>query len=259
MTIRQPAVAGVFYPHDPVELRAQIAGLLAGNGPAERAPKVLIVPHAGYLYSGPVAAAAYSRLTPAADGIRRVVLLGPSHRVPLDGLALPGCEAFETPLGTVRLDEAGCKKAMSLEPVCVSEAAHAMEHSLEVHLPFLQTILNDFTIVPLVVGDAEADEVAQVIDTLWGGDETLIVISSDLSHFHPYEEAEALDAQTSAAIQKLDEHLTGEQACGCRAINGLMVAAKKRHMDVSLIDLCNSGDTAGGRDHVVGYGAYELH
>lgn len=259
MTIRQAAVAGTFYPHDAGELRGQVLDLLAGNARPGAAPKALIVPHAGYLYSGPVAAAAYSRLRRAADTIHRVVLLGPSHRVPFDGIALPASDVFETPLGNVAVDAEACARLQALESVCISEQAHLMEHSLEVHLPFLQVLLRDFTIVPMVVGGAEPEEVAQALESVWGGGETLIVVSSDLSHYLPYDEAEALDADTSEAIRKLDGFLTDEQACGCNAINGLMVAARRRGLSVSLIDLRNSGDTAGSREHVVGYGAYELH
>jgi hypothetical protein len=259
MAIRHPAVAGTFYPHDADELRTQILNLLDNNCREGIPPKVLIVPHAGYLYSGPIAASAYSRLRAMADQIERVILLGPSHRVPLDGIALPESDSFETPLGVVHIDTEVSHTLMKLEQVCESERAHAMEHSLEVHLPFLQVVLNEFKIVPMVVGSAEPEEVAEVIEEVWGGPETLFVISSDLSHYHSYAEAELLDAETTEAIQKLDCHLTGEQACGCAAVNGLMVAAKRRQLNVSLIDLRNSGDTAGSKDHVVGYGAYELH
>ena len=259
MTRRHAAVAGTFYPNDADELRNQVHELLQANSRTGKPPKVLIVPHAGYLYSGPIAAAAYSRLRPAAAKINRVVLLGPSHRVPVDGIALPKSDAFETPLGIVKVDMKAYKTLMGLDQMCESEIAHAMEHSLEVHIPFLQIVLNDFMIVPMVVGSAEPEEVAEAINCVWGGPETLIVISSDLSHYHSYAEAELMDAETTQAIQELDCHLTGEQACGCVALNGLMVAAKERQLHASLIDLRNSGDTAGSKEHVVGYGAYELH
>lgn len=259
MLTRQAAVAGTFYPHDSVELRSQVVDMLESNSREGVPPKVLIVPHAGYLYSGPVAAAAYSRLRSVAGQIQRVVLLGPSHRVPLDGIALPGSDAFETPLGVVEVDKTACEQLMALDQICESERAHRMEHSLEVHLPFLQVVLPKFKIVPLVVGGAEPEEVAEAIDCLWGDKETLIVVSSDLSHYHPYDEAEELDAETTQLIQELDNHLDGEQACGCVAINGMMIVAKQRGLHVSLVDLRNSGDTAGCRESVVGYGAYELH
>jgi hypothetical protein len=260
MLIRQAAVAGTFYPHDATELRSQIVEMLEINSRRGSAPpKALIVPHAGYLYSGPVAAAAYSRLRPIAEQINRVVLLGPSHRVSLDGIALPECDAFETPLGIVELDKASCEALLALDQICRSERAHRMEHSLEVHLPFLQVVLPKFRIVPMVVGNAEPDEVAEAIEYLWGDKETLIVVSSDLSHYHAYDEAEVLDAETSRAIHELDGHIDGEQACGCVGINGMLVVARARGLQVSVIDLRNSGDTAGCRDSVVGYGAYELH
>jgi AmmeMemoRadiSam system protein B len=259
MLVRQAAVAGTFYPHDATELRSQVVELLEANSCEGAPPKVLIVPHAGYLYSGPIAASAYSRLRSIADQIERVVLLGPSHRVPLDGIALPESDAFETPLGVVEIDKSVYKSLLKLDPVCESERAHRMEHSLEVHLPFLQIVLPKFKIVPLVVGSAEPEEVAEVIESLWGGKETLVVVSSDLSHYHPYEEAEELDAETTRAIQQFDSHLDGEQACGCAAINGMMIVADKQGLKVSVVDLRNSGDTAGCRESVVGYGAYELH
>lgn len=259
MLTRQAAVAGTFYPHDAAELRSQITELLEANSREGVPPKVLIVPHAGYLYSGPVAAAAYSRLRPVAARIERVVLLGPSHRIPLDGIALPESDVFETPLGSVEIDKTACDSLLALDQICVSEPAHRMEHSLEVHLPFLQVVLPKFKIVPLVVGSAEPEEVAEAIDCLWGGEETLIVVSSDLSHYHSYAEAEELDAETTQAIKKLDNHLDGEQACGCTAINGMMVVAREHGLRVSVVDLRNSGDTAGCRESVVGYGSYELH
>ena len=259
MLTRQAAVAGTFYPHDAKELRSQIIELLETNSRQGAAPKVLIVPHAGYLYSGPVAATGYSQLRSIADRINRVVLLGPSHRVPLDGIALPESGAFATPLGEVTVDIEARNQLMSLDQICESEQAHMMEHSLEVHLPFLQVVLPKFKFVPMLVGNAEPEEVAEALECIWGSKETLIVVSSDLSHYHSYEEAEEMDAETSRAIKVLDSHLDGEQACGCMAINGLMVAAKAHNLHVSVIDLRNSGDTAGCREHVVGYGAYELH
>ncbi len=258
MDIRRSTVAGSFYPHDPAELHDQVSRLLMENRHEGPSPKVLIVPHAGYVYSGPTAASAYSLLQECADRIRHVVLLGPSHQVAFEGLALSSAETFETPLGAVPVDAGLSEQALELDQVEVLDKAHTLEHSLEVHLPFLQVMLNQFTIVPLVVGNAEPDEVAEVLDSLWGGEETLIVISSDLSHYRPYAEAQSIDAQTSTAIENLESDLDGEQACGCAAINGLMVTAKRRDMEVSLIDLCNSGDTAGSKQKVVGYGAYGL-
>lgn len=259
MRIRPPAVAGMFYPGDAAELRRAILGSF-GHARATGAlrPKALIVPHAGYVYSGPVAASAYALLEPLRAVIRRVILLGPVHRVWVPGLALPGVDAFATPLGTVPLDQAAIAAIADLPQVEVSAAAHAQEHSLEVHLPFLQSVLADFTLVPLAVGEATPEEVAQVLDRLWGGEETLIVVSSDLSHFLPYVEAERSDHATAQAILKLNSHLGGEQACGAYPINGLMLAARRRGMAVHLLDLRNSGDTAGDHSRVVGYGAFAL-
>lgn len=259
MSVRPPAVAGMFYPGNADQLRQSLHESfgLAQTGNTWR-PKALIVPHAGYIYSGPIAASAYALLEPLRQEIRRVVLLGPVHRVWVPGLALPGVEAFATPLGTVPLDQAAMARIADLPQVEVSPAAHAQEHSLEVHLPFLQTVLADFTLVPLAVGEATPEEVAQVLDRLWGGEETLIVVSSDLSHFLPYGEAERSDRATAQAILHLDSHLGGEQACGAYPINGLLLAARRHGLSVHLLDLRNSGDTAGDHSRVVGYGAFAL-
>jgi AmmeMemoRadiSam system protein B len=185
-----------------------------------------------------------------------VVLLGPVHRVPIRGLALPAADAFATPLGTVAVDTDAAARALELPRVQTSEAAHALEHSLEVQLPFLQTVLDDFRIVPFAVGDATAEEVAAVIDSLWGGPETLIVVSSDLSHYHPYAAARQLDRGTAAAILALDSSLDHEQACGATPINGFALCARRRSLFPELIDLRNSGDTAGDKSRVVGYAAF---
>ena len=259
ISVRPPAVAGLFYPAAAAELQRDIDALLAAAEQAARAkpvPKAIIVPHAGYIYSGPIAAAAYARLAPARDLIKRVVLLGPVHRVPIRGLALPAASMLATPLGNVMID-AQAHAALSLLPqVSISAAAHAQEHSLEVHLPFLQTVLAGFTVVPLAVGDASAEEVAQVLDTLWGGDETLIVVSSDLSHYLNYSEAQAIDRATAQAILDLRSNISHQQACGGTPVNGLTLAARRHHLTPDLIDLRNSGDTAGDRQRVVGYGAF---
>lgn len=258
--VRQPAVAGVFYPAEASELRAVIDAMLtqardrySGDIP----PKAIIAPHAGYVYSGPIAATAYAGLVTMRDRITRVVLLGPSHRVPLYGLALPASAAFATPFGDVAVDREAAAQIRQLPQVSVFENAHSLEHSLEVHLPFLQTVLSDFTLVPLVVGDATTGEVAEVLDRLWGGSETLIVISSDLSHYHDYQTARQMDRATSDAIEHLAyERIHADQACGRIAVSGLLSAARRRGMHGKTIDLRNSGDTAGPRDQVVGYGAY---
>jgi len=257
--VREAVVDGLFYPAAPAALRAQVAGYLgrvdAADGHA-RAPKLLIVPHAGYEYCGAVAAQAYARLRGRAHGLRRVVLLGPAHRVPLEGLAAPCAEAFDTPLGRVALDAAALADLDALPQVRRSDAAHEREHSIEVQLPFLQSLLGGgFTLVPLVVGRAGAEEVAQVLERLWGGDETLVVISSDLSHYHGYEQARALDRATAGRILALDAGLGPDEACGAAAINGALLAARRHGLAPRLLDLRNSGDTAGDRLRVVGYGA----
>ena len=258
MSIRQPAVSGLFYPDDPETLRQSVSGFLAQAKRVEREPpKAIIVPHAGYIYSGPVAASAYARLAAGADTIRRVVLLGPSHRVPFYGLALCGDSSYRTPLGDIPIDQASEKELLELPQVVKLDAAHVNEHSLEVQLPFLQFLLDDFELVPLVVGDAESEQVAEVLERLWGGPETLIVISSDLSHYHDYATAQEMDRATSAAIVGLHpEQLGYEDACGRIPVAGLLRLARQRGLEGELLDLRNSGDTAGDRQRVVGYGAY---
>ena len=229
--IRPPAVAGQFYPDNPAELRRRIENFLREpDAPTGSSPKAVIAPHAGYIYSGPIAASAYAQLAPSRDSIKRVVLLGPSHFVSFDGLAATGAAAFSTPLGTVPVDTAAVRDICSRLPqVSVRDDAHAEEHALEVQLPFLQVVLADFKIVPLLVGEASDDEVAAVIEALWDGDETRIVISSDLSHYHDYATAQQTDAETARAIESLDwKKLDDNRACGCRPICGLLNAAKER-------------------------------
>jgi len=257
ISVRNPAVAGLFYPDDPRELHTQIAGYLAAASASGTVPKAIIAPHAGYVYSGPIAASAYARLQPARGRIKRVVLLGPAHRVGFNGLALSGADYFQTPLGRITVDQEAIKIISRLPQVHVMAAAHAQEHSLEVHLPFLQEVLGEFRLVPLVVGDAEPVEVAEVLELLWGGPETLIVISSDLSHYHDYKTAQRLDRATSQAIEQLrPEAIDYDSACGRNPVNGLLHVAHKLGLKAKTVDLRNSGDTAGSRDRVVGYGAY---
>lgn len=253
--IRPAAVAGLFYPADPEELSHYLHQLLDGARTQEPIPKALIAPHAGYIYSGPVAASAYAALKPVAERIRRVILLGPTHRVAVRGLALPGVDAFDTPLGRVEVDTAAAQAVAHLPQVGVSPQAHALEHSLEVHLPFLQSVLPDFRLLPLAVGMTTPEEVAEVLEALWGGDETLIVVSSDLSHYLPYADAQRVDKQTVQDIMHLRETIDHEQACGGTPINGLILAARRHRLAPHLLDLRNSGDTAGSRDQVVGYAA----
>ncbi len=256
--IREPAVAGTFYPGQSEQLAENVNALLSAIDPRElvRRPKALIVPHAGYIYSGPTAAIAYASLAEHAAEIRRVVLLGPVHRVPVRGLALPDSEYFATPLGTIALDREAISNIVTMPQVVVNSAAHRLEHSLEVQLPFLQTVLDDFKLVPLAVGDASSEQVAEVLEKLWGGAETLIVISSDLSHFLPYLSARQIDRATAQSILDLRELTTHEQACGATPVNGLLRAAKHHHLRPQILDLCNSGDTAGDKNRVVGYAAF---
>lgn len=256
--IRPPAVAGSFYPGRPERLADDVKSLLSAARPPIRdtAPKALIVPHAGYIYSGPIAASAYACLAAGRDTIRRVVLLGPVHRVPIRSMALPQADAFETPLGIVAVDRQAADSIRHLPQVETNDAAHAWEHSLEVQLPFLQAVLADFSLVPLAVGNATGSEVAEVLEILWGGPETLIVVSSDLSHYLPYEAARRTDRATSDAILRLDVPIDHEQACGGTPVNGLLLSAQRHHLQAELLDLRNSGDTSGDRSRVVGYGAF---
>jgi len=258
--IRPPAVAGLFYPDRPAELRDAVSDYLA-QAPAAAAapPKALIVPHAGYVYSGAVAAAAYSQIAHRRSQIRRVVLIGPSHRVYLQGMAVPTAEAFQTPLGVVPIDQELKARVLSHAQVAEADEPHASEHCLEVQLPFLQMLLDDFTLLPVALGSVAPPAVASMLDEVWGGDETLVLVSSDLSHYLPYDAARKLDSITIDAILRCDTHLTGEQACGCIGINGLSQLARQRGLNIAEIARCNSGDTAGDRHRVVGYGAFALH
>jgi AmmeMemoRadiSam system protein B len=274
-SIRYAAVAGMFYPDDPAVLHDQLQGFLADVPATGPAPKALIAPHAGYVYSGPVAAHAYARLTAARGRIRRVVLLGPSHRVGFRGLALSGADWFETPLGRIAVDHEAEATLRGLPSVQVLPRAHAEEHSLEVHLPFLQEVLGEFTLVPIVVGESTPAEVAAVLERLWGGDEsatatslsrgprldpigeTLVVVSTDLSHYRDYQTARAQDAATARAIENLRYEDVGyHDACGRGPLNGLLYYAREHGLRAQTLDLRNSGDTAGPRDQVVGYGAW---
>jgi AmmeMemoRadiSam system protein B len=259
--VRRPAVAGTFYPSGGPALRSAIADCAARAVPSipPARPKALIAPHAGYMYSGPIAATAYGTLAPWRAAVHRVILLGPSHHVALRGLATSSAEYFLTPLGPVPVDAGAVLALQELPFVRCRDDAHAAEHSLEVHLPFLQVALDRFRIAPLVVGDATAVEVAEALDNVWDGDETLIVVSTDLSHYLPYERARAIDAETGESIRRLDiRAIDGSRACGYRALNGLLTAAAQRGLAVTSLDQRNSGDIAGARDRVVGYGAYAL-
>ena len=255
--IRQAAVAGMFYPADARELMLTVAGYLAKAETGGERVKAMIAPHAGYVYSGPIAASAYAHLSDCAGNVERVVLLGPAHRVSLNGLAVCSAESFATPLGNIAVDTVSVQDILNLSQVTLSDEAHASEHCLEVHLPFLQSICPGIRIVPLVVGQATTDEVAEVLERLWGGEETVIVVSSDLSHYHDYATAHTLDAATAEAIEEFNPAgLRYDSACGQIAIRGLMQTAQKKGLRVTTVDLRNSGDTAGPHDRVVGYGAF---
>ncbi|WP_415259268.1 AmmeMemoRadiSam system protein B [Thauera phenylacetica] len=254
-SIRPAAVAGQFYPRDERVLRTQLAEMLSTAVAFESAPapKAIIVPHAGYMYSGPVAASAYALLAPLRERIRRVVLLGPTHRVAVRGFALPAAQRFATPLGEVPVARGDWEALQVRDDVLVDDRPHAEEHCLEVQLPFLQVCLERFEIVPVLVGDASPEATASLIESLWGGPETLILISSDLSHYLSYREAQWSDRAAVDQVLELRAGLNHEQACGATPINGLLHAARKHHLQALLLDLRNSGDTAGDRSRVVGY------
>jgi len=259
VNVREPAVAGLFYPADPGELRAMIAGFLRDVPVRDSPPKALVVPHGGYLYSGAVAARAYAQLAPLRYSVKRVVLLGPSHRIALRGLAVTSAEIFTTPLGAVPVDREAVGELLTLPQVGYQDAAHELEHSLEVHLPFLQTLLTRFSLIPLVVGEASPEIVAEVLDRLWGGGETLVVISTDLSHYQDHISARLQDRNTSTAIKDLDfRQIREHDACGRNPLNGLLYLARAKGLTATCLDLATSGDTAGPRDRVVGFGAYTL-
>ena len=255
---RAPAVAGLFYPRDAVRLQTEVLELLGGTSPSSKVlPKALIAPHAGYVYSGRVAGAAFAKIRASAQTITRVVLIGPAHYVYLGGIAAPGVEAFETPLGRVPVDTETCSQISRFEFVTQTDTPHVPEHALEVELPFLQTVLSSFQLVPLVVGDAAPQEVAHLLRQLWDAPETLIVVSSDLSHYHDYETAQRLDLSTAEAIEQGEwVGLGPTQACGWIAVAGLLIETRRRGLGGYRLALCNSGDSAGSRDHVVGYGAW---
>ncbi len=260
ITTRPPAVAGTFYPADPAELAAMVEGFLRdAPAPKVAVPKAIVAPHAGYVYSGPIAGSAFRAVAAAADTLKRVVLIGPSHYVPIRGLALPGDPWFATPLGEVRVEPAGAGASLRLPQVRVIPEAHAREHSLDVEIPFLQSLVGDFDLVPLVAGEASGEEVAEVLERLWGGPETLIVISSDLSHYLPYDAAQRADRETARRILALEGSLDPRQACGAVPINGLLEVARRRGLTPELLDLRNSADTAGDPSRVVGYGAFAFH
>jgi AmmeMemoRadiSam system protein B len=258
-TVRPAAVAGAFYPDQPAALRRALDAAFAGAKappPGATPPKAVVVPHAGYVYSGAVAASAYLRLVPARGQVTRVVLLGPNHRVALEGMAVSSADAFVTPLGLVTVDADARDHALTVPSVQVNDTAHALEHSLEVQLPFVQAVLGDVRVLPVVVGECATRAVVALLDAVWGGPETVVVVSTDLSHYHRYEDAEALDERTVAAIAALNPAgIAPVDACGAYPLRGLLAAAGARGMSVEVLDVRNSGDTAGDRRRVVGYGA----
>ncbi|MEC4682329.1 MAG: AmmeMemoRadiSam system protein B [Nitrospirota bacterium] len=263
--VRPAAVAGMFYPEDPYDLQEEVSTYLSEARPmvrpfkGTRPPKALIVPHAGYVYSGPIAASAYSLLEEYRSRIRKVVLLGPAHRIFLKGIAVPEEEVFVTPLGEVPIDRQGLILLRDLPQVSINRNAHLKEHSLEVQIPFLQYLLEKFELLPLVVGLASPEEVDEVLERVWGGDQTLIVVSSDLSHYLRSSLARQVDRSTAESILALNPEITPEEACGAGPLNGLLLAARKKGMQAFELDLRNSGDTAGSSDQVVGYGAFALY
>ena len=257
--IRPAAVAGSFYPADAATLRRAVEGYLAGaEAPQGPPPRAIIAPHAGYVYSGPIAARAYAALAAWRGVARRVVVAGPCHRVYVPGIAVPSASAFATPLGTLPLDEAALARLRALPWVETNDRAHAQEHCIEVQLPFLQSVLGGFQLVPLVVGDASPDEMAATFEAVWEEPHTLVVVSSDLSHYMPWAAANARDASTARAIVQREATLVPQDACGAAPINGLLRVARKRGLVVRALDVRNSGDTAGDRDRVVGYGSFGL-
>lgn len=259
-TVQHTNVAGLFYPEDGDRLRHDLARYLA-DAPAAGGPppKALIAPHAGYIYSGPIAATAYASLGAAAQQIRQVVLLAPSHRVGFSGLAVSDADAFATPLGEVAVDTQTLQRLLNLPQVALRPQVFDGEHALEVQLPFLQQVLEDFVLVPLIVGEADPHQVAEVLELAWGDEHTLVVVSSDLSHYEDYESAQRHDARTTAHIEALDEHLGYDDACGRNPVRGLLRVARNHGLKAHTLDLRNSGDTAGSHDRVVGYGAYAFY
>ncbi len=261
MRVRAPAFAGMFYSDKPQELAASVKSYLVGAAPPAipTPPKAVIAPHAGYIYSGPVAGTAYAALSARAEEIERVVLFGPSHRVGFSGVAASGAVAFETPLGPVAVDRDAVTGLVKAGLAREFDPAHENEHSLEVHLPFLKLVFPDARVVPLLAGDDDAQAAERALAHLWGESETAIVISSDLSHYHDYASAQRLDAATARALEQLAaEGIDHDQACGATGVNALLAIASRKGLSCLTLDLRNSGDTAGPRNRVVGYGAFAI-
>lgn len=258
-TLRPAAVAGMFYPGEAAMLANEVQRMLENETaePDPEPPRALVVPHAGYIYSGKLAARAYAHLKPWRQSYRRVLLLGPSHRVGFHGMALSGADYFTTPLGKIPLDRIGCAELKGMHGVMQRDDAHTMEHSLEVQLPFLQSVLGRFTLLPVVVGDADAEDVAAVIEHFWHDPQTLVVISTDLSHYLDDDTARRVDAETRMAVEHLDpEHIGYDQACGRNPLRGLLTVLRRHQRGITTLGMTNSSEASGDRDRVVGYGAW---
>jgi AmmeMemoRadiSam system protein B len=259
MRIKQSAVAGMFYPDNPDELALMVSQLLADNPQQGRLPVAIQVPHAGLVYSGGIAAKAYNLIRPYLDSITRIVLLGPAHRVPLQGMAVMDAGLWQTPLGQIQIDNILSDELVREGWVSVNDQAHAQEHCLEVQLPFLQLLDGRYRILPVLVGQTPSAAVSALVAQVLEMPGTLLVISSDLSHFHPYSEACQLDRATQQQIAQLDSQITPQQACGCYALNGFLRYAQSAGLKAELLGYCNSGDTAGDKSRVVGYSSYAFY
>jgi MEMO1 family protein len=263
LAVRKSALSATFFEADAQRLASNVDIYLQAPPALSQLPKIIIAPHAGHIYSGQTAGKAYALLAAYAAQIRRVVMFGPAHRVYFKGIALPGAGSFETPLGEMPLDTLGLATIADLPFINTRPDAHAQEHCLEVHVPFLQRSLPNATLVPLLVGDTPHEAVAQVMQRLWGDSETIFVISTDLSHFHTYDQANTIDSATCEKILAFDASLNHDQACGATPVNGALQLAKQRGLRITQIGRLNSGDTAGntpeGRQRVVGYASFALH
>jgi AmmeMemoRadiSam system protein B len=249
----------MFYSDKPQELAVAVRSYVVDAAPpaAAKPPKAVIAPHAGYIYSGPIAGTAYAALAPRGKEIERVILVGPSHRVGFPGVAASSAGSFETPLGPVAVDREAVTLLLKEGRAREFEPAHENEHSLEVQLPFLKQVCPNARIVPLLAGDDDWRAVENVLALLWGEDETAVVVSSDLSHYHDYTTAQQLDKDTARTVERLAAGEVGfEQACGATGINGLLSVLAQKGLGCATLDLRNSGDTAGPRNRVVGYGAF---
>lgn len=256
--IKKPAVAGAFYPDEPDILNNMVEHLFDAITWAGSSPKAIIAPHAGYIYSGIAAACAYQCLE-MMPYIKNIILVGPSHYIAFNGVAYSDYDTFITPLGELFVNTNLIQQIAKLPATQHFNDAFSREHCLEVQFPFLQKKLNEFTIVPLLVSGANKQTVASVLEALWGDKETLVIISSDLSHYHDYLTAQQLDSETSQAIVNLDaDNIKEDSACGRIAIRGLLHLAKQKKMQAKKILQINSGDTAGDKQRVVGYGAYHF-